>query len=91
MKRRIRRFDPLQTGKVLGVLYALIGLVFLPFFWLIDTAMPSGGGGWMMGFGLLMPIVYGVFGLVFGAIGAFIYNLVAGFTGGLELDIEEVG
>lgn len=89
MKRRIRRFDPLQTGKVLGALYALLGLVFLPFFWLMKSMMPE-GGGFLMGFGLLMPVVYGVFGLVFGAIGAMIYNVVAGFTGGLELDIEEM-
>lgn len=89
MKRRIRRLDPLQTGKVLGVLYALMGLVFLPFFWLLKSVMPD-GGGFFMGFGLMMPIVYGIMGLVFGAIGAFVYNVVAGFTGGLEVEVEEV-
>lgn len=88
MRRRIRRFDPLQTGKVLGALYALMGLVFLPFFWLLQSFMPE-GGGFFMGFGLLMPIVYGIFGLVFGAIGALIYNFVAGLTGGLEVEVDE--
>lgn len=88
MRRRIRRFDPLQTGKVLGALYALMGLVFLPFFWLMKSFMPE-GGGFFMGFGLLMPIVYGIFGLVFGAIGALIYNFVAGLTGGLEVEVDD--
>ncbi len=91
MVHRIRRFDPLQTGKVLGVLYALMGLVFLPVFWLIGNVMPAGSGGSMFtGLGIMMPIVYGLMGLIFGAIGAVIYNLVAGWTGGLELDLETV-
>ncbi len=94
MVRRIRRLDPLQTGKVLGVLYALMGLIFLPIFWLIGKAMPAeagAGGSLLMGFGIMMPIVYGLFGLIFGAIGAAIYNLVAGWTGGLQVEVEEVG
>jgi hypothetical protein len=37
---------------------------------------------------VLMPLVYGFFGLVFGALGAFVYNLVSGFAGGLELELE---
>jgi hypothetical protein len=90
MKQRIRRLDPLQTGKVLGVLYALLGLVFLPFAWLFSSMMPGDGAGMIMGFGIAMPIVYGIFGLVFGAIGAFIYNLVAGWTGGLEMEVDEL-
>jgi len=31
MKRRIKRIAPLQAGKMLGVLYACMGLIFLPF------------------------------------------------------------
>ncbi len=93
MVRRIRRLDPLQTGKVLGVLYALMGLIFLPIFWLIGKAMPAeagAGASILMGFGIMMPIVYGLFGLIFGAIGAAIYNLVAGWTGGLQVEVEDV-
>ena len=31
MKRRIKRIAPLQAGKMLGVLYTCMGLIFLPF------------------------------------------------------------
>ncbi len=93
MVRRIRRLDPLQTGKVLGVLYALMGLIFLPIFWLISKAMPAeagAGGSLLMGFGIMMPIVYGLLGLIGGAIAAAVYNLVAGWTGGLQVEVEDV-
>jgi hypothetical protein len=89
MVHRLRRLDPLQTGKVLGALYALMGLVFLPVFWLVGKMMPAGsGGGLFTGLGIMMPIVYGLFGLIFGAIGAAIYNLIAGWTGGLEMELD---
>src|SRR2546423_9448585 len=32
MERRIKRIAPLQAGKMLGALYACMGLIFLPFF-----------------------------------------------------------
>jgi hypothetical protein len=38
MKRRIKRIAPLQAGKMLGVLYACMGLIFLPFFALAGLA-----------------------------------------------------
>jgi hypothetical protein len=46
--------------------------------------------GFGMGFGaiIIFPIFYGIIGGVFAAIGAVIYNLVAGWVGGLEVDIS---
>jgi len=38
VKRRIKRIASLQAGKMLGVLYACIGLIFLPFFALAGVA-----------------------------------------------------
>jgi hypothetical protein len=38
---------------------------------------------------ILFPIFYGVMGFLVGALGAFIYNLVSGFVGGLELTMAE--
>ena len=35
-----------------------------------------------------MPVLYAVFGLIGGAIGAALYNLVAGWVGGLEVELE---
>ena len=40
-------------------------------------------------FAIAMPIMYGVFGVVGGAIGAALYNLVAGWVGGIEVELDE--
>jgi hypothetical protein len=40
------------------------------------------------GFALLMPIFYAVMGFVFGVVGAFIYNVLAKWVGGIELEVE---
>ena len=101
MKRRIKRIAPLQAGKMMGVLYACLGLIFLPFFALAGAvgafaqhAQNSSGppaalmGGMMFGFGMLMPVIYGVFGFVGGIIMAVIYNLIARWIGGIEVEVE---
>jgi len=46
--------------------------------------------GFGMGFGAIIffPIFYGLIGGVFAAVGAVIYNVVAGWVGGLEVDIN---
>ena len=90
MTRRIKRIAPLQTGKMLAVIYACLGLIFLPLFALAgvlgafaqgaqsdQTAPAALVGGIMLGMGIFMPIIYGVMGLIFGVIGAALYNLVA--------------
>ena len=101
MTRRIKRIAPLQAGKMLAVVYGCLGLIFLPFFALAgmlgafaqraqsDQAAPAAlVGGIMLGMGIFLPIIYGVMGFVFGVIGATLYNLVARWIGGLELEVE---
>jgi Transmembrane domain of unknown function (DUF3566) len=104
MKRRIKRIAPLQAGKMLGVLYACMGLIFLPFFALAGLAgafaqhaqqaqnappLPAAlMAGIMFGFGIFLPIIYGVMGFVFGIIMAAIYNLIADWIGGIEVEVE---
>jgi len=41
--------------------------------------------GIMFGF---IPVIYGVMGFVFGIIMAAIYNLIAGWIGGTEVEVE---
>jgi hypothetical protein len=88
--QRIKRFSVGQSAKVLGVLYLLIGLLFVPFFLLMGAMAPDGAMGFGTMFALAMPILYAVFGVVGGAIGAVVYNLVAGWVGGIEIELDQV-
>ena len=102
MKRRIKRVAPLQAGKMLGVLYACMGLIFLPFIGIAALAgafaqqaqgQSSGpaatiGIALMIVFGLFIPVMYGVMGFLAGVIGAAIYNLFAKWIGGIEVEVE---
>ena len=104
MKRRITRIAPLQAGKMMGVLYACMGLIFLPFFGLAvllpafaqQAQQPPAqapfmvAAGAMIGLAIFMPIFYGVMGFVFGIIGAALYNLIARWIGGIEVEVEEI-
>jgi hypothetical protein len=88
--QRISRFSIGQSAKFLGVLYLLFGLLFVPFFLLMGMFSPD-GAGFPFGtiFAIAMPVMYGVFGVIGGAIFAVLYNLVAGWVGGIEVELEQ--
>ena len=98
MTRRLKRIAPLQAGKVLAALYGCMGLIFLPFFALAGLLgafaghNQSGAGalaaGFIIGMGIFMPIIYAVMGFIFGILGAAVYNLIAGWIGGFEVEVE---
>ncbi len=53
--------------------------------------MVAGGGiAVMLVFVVLVPLFYALVGFIFGIISAFIYNLVAGWTGGVEFIVVDV-
>ena len=88
MAQRIRRFGVGQTAKVLGVLYALLGVLFIPFFMLASMFAPDQSFGGV-GLALIFPVIYGVIGFIFTAIGCLFYNLVAGWVGGIEIEVDQ--
>jgi hypothetical protein len=98
----VRRVGPGSAFKVGLVLYALLGLALGICMALVSmvagTLVPLGQTaapgakllGFGMGFGAIIffPLLYGLFGGVFAAIGAALYNVVAGWVGGIEVDIS---
>ena len=90
----IKRFNVLKLAIFQGALMAafglLAGLAVLVFGSMVAGAFGKPSVGFFGGIGALifMPIMYGVMGFISGAIGAFIYNLVASFVGGVEIEVE---
>ena len=93
----IKRFQPLSVGKVAGVLYGAMGL----FVGVIVSLAATIGGlaghdafgalaGGFVGIGaiILLPIFYGGLGFIVAIIAAWLYNLAAGFVGGIEIDVK---
>lgn len=98
---RIKSVGILSCAKMLGVLYGCMGLLFIPFALIgglasMATHQASGANGAvtaisgavLLAFGLLAPFLYGGLGFVFGAIGAWVYNLIAMRLGGIEIQLE---
>ena len=93
----VRRVGPLSFAKVTGMLYALMGLIFgacISLFSLVGSALTPkgmpGGMGMLFGVGAIiaLPIFYGILGFITSLIGAALYNLVASWVGGVELDVQ---
>jgi threonine/homoserine efflux transporter RhtA len=97
----IRRVGALSVGKVMGALYALLGLIAGAFFALFSVLGAAVGMansqssdaivGLLFGVGsvIFLPIFYGVLGFVFGLITALLYNGVARLIGGIEIEVEQ--
>ncbi len=99
--RRVGVFSFAKIQALVGAVMGLfIGLIYGVILMIFGAAMLSGGGrdsgaaaaGGIVGGVvaiILFPLIYGGIGLVFGAIGALVYNAAAGVIGGLELEIED--
>ena len=89
----INRIAPFSLAKISGTLYAGMGLIFGALFSLVTMAGIFGGAdspfGAMFGVGaiIFLPILYGCIGFVASLIGAWLYNVLAGMVGGVELDV----
>lgn len=93
----IRRIGVLSAARMFGILGLAIGLFMGALAFLITSmggmaamAQEQSGAGWMAGMGVLaiiaMPLIYGIFMFIAGAIQAFLYNVAARFVGGIEID-----
>jgi hypothetical protein len=93
MVTRIRNINPLQLAIVYAVLYAILGLILGVIFGIIGSiAGPSMAATGMGNFGwlsiIIFPICYAVIGFIAGIILGLLYNLVAGWTGGVEMTLS---
>jgi len=83
---RIRRFGIQSTALTVGILYFLLAVLLLPIFYLatggaIRATVPPITL-------VLIPFIYAVVGYVGSAIGCWLYNIVAGWSGGIAFTLE---
>jgi hypothetical protein len=99
MRKVVRRIGVVSIGKIAGLLYASLGLIIGAFVALasmlgglagLSQGEGSGLRGMFLGVGaiIIAPILYGTLGAIMAMIMSAIYNLVAGFVGGVELEVD---
>lgn len=93
----VRKVGAVSLGKIMGIIYAVFGLIAGAILTLVSLMGAAGAGeggaaafGAMMGVGaiIILPIIYGIFGFIAGIISAFVYNIAAGWVGGIDLEVE---
>ena len=96
---RITHIGPISVAKIAFVLYGVIGLIFgaiVAVFSLVGAGLGVAAGeespllGAVFGVGavILLPLFYGGLGALMALFTAWLYNVVAGFVGGVEVRTE---
>lgn len=100
---RLKRVGVLSAGLISGVGGAVGGLLAGGIFFLMSLTMmgvaqqanANNGNnpaaaivGMGVGAIIFMPVVYGIFGFIGGVVYAFIYNILSGMTGGLQMEFS---
>ena len=93
----INRIGPLSCAKIVGTLYIFVGLVAGGILSLLamagafaSTTSDASYFGAFLGVGsiIFFPLFYGCLGFVSALIGAWLYNLLAGVVGGIQLEVQ---
>ena len=90
---RVRRFGVIQTANMAAMMYFVMTIFFLVPFFILASIVPDiadeSGMEWFSGIVLFfVPPLYAAFGWVATAIMCWFYNLIAGFVGGIAVEIE---
>ncbi len=86
MIQRIVRIAPLQAGKVSAILYGIVGVVLVPFFML--PSLLGAKEAFPIWVALLFIPFYAILGFVMTVVMAWLYNVVAGWVGGIEMTFQ---
>ncbi len=89
MKKQMIRISILQSSKIATALYVLMGLIYT----LIGILMIVFAPPQFRTMGIIylfMPVIMGVVGFIFFVIFAAIYNLLAKWLGGIEVEFKDM-
>lgn len=93
----IRRISPTSCARIAGAVYAIFGLLAGAMFSLVGLASSMArenaeGAAFGMLFGVgaivVLPALYGVLGFVMTWITVWLYNVLAGTLGGVEIEVQ---
>jgi hypothetical protein len=93
----IKRIGALSCARIVATLYAVMGLVVGGIFSLValaggfaSDASGATGLGALIGVGAIItfPILYGCVTFVVTLISVWLYNVMAGLVGGIEMDVQ---
>lgn len=93
MKKQITNITILQSSKIVAALYAVVGLFYALVGVPLLVAALLAGNKQLAAMGImfvLMPVFTALAGFVFFAIFAALYNLLARWLGGIEVEITPV-
>ena len=92
---KLKRLGVLFSAKLQAIVMGIVGLIagilyaFGGFFYELFTGTLNLGTA-LAFFALIgMPLLFSLFGFLAGAVGAVLYNLVARWFGGIEMDFEQ--
>ncbi len=89
MPERLARISILQTSITVTVLYVILTLIFVVPIGIFVFLFSSGADRIKSLSFLFAPLIYGILGFIFSAIGCAIYNLTAKWTGGIEFALTK--
>jgi hypothetical protein len=93
--RSIKRFAPHKTAATFACVMAISSLLFILPMCLVFLSVPMTdtngnpvSAGLPVGLLIVMPFIYLILGYVMTIIGAWIYNWVSGYTGGIQFELS---
>jgi len=86
------KIAPFATGRILAVLYLVIGIIVAPIMMIAALVSPDASPGGRAGglfVALALPFLYAVIGFIGGVITAALYNGFARLLGGIPLTFDQ--
>ena len=88
--KEVKRIGVLSVGKIFGIVGAVFGVIAGLFLALFSGALgePFLGGNWFVQL-IGLTLIYAIASFVGGVIYAALYNLVAGWVGGVQIELDD--
>jgi hypothetical protein len=89
----VKSVGVLRCGIVLAILYAIVGVLEGLFMLFVAAVAPVSAGGskvFSVGLAIAFPVLALVGGFIGGVVIAWLYNLIAGWVGGVQLHLVPI-